>query len=175
MEFDGDEFVVSEEVKIALSEYWDKIFYEYLDALNEYGTKEKYLAVLDLRELEFDYKVISNALTLYQADLIKDDRIKIEKIFRSKGLIVDHTKDLAPQLEKVEGHLKALLTNILQKRQDNEKIFKDDEIKVKASIYKDVVILEEILKKDIDPMTCTCPKWIEYWKRVKEKNIKQTA
>lgn len=153
-----------------LQEYWVEIFYKYLDLSNDDSTKSNFLTILDLKAMEFEYKIISNCVNLFVSGVKASDKKKLQKILNEKGYNFNHKKNIAKQLERIINSLKILKTNISQKKLETEALFDKDQKKVKQDIYKDCVLLEEGLgKKDLDPTTIVCPKWIAYLNRLKDK------
>ena len=168
--FEGEGKELSKPVAEALYHYWVKIFYDYLDAMDEYDTRAKHLAIIDLKEMEFKYSIVASAYELYQQQLFGYDKKKLEVLFASHGIIVNYRNGIKKQYDIIERHLKMMLTNVNQMRNENEESMDEDKEIVKTSIYKDIVVLEEAIPGVIiDPHTCTCPKWIAYWKRVEQK------
>lgn len=147
---------------------WNIIFYKYLDEKGDKETRDNFEIIIDVLEMEQEYNSIKGAVSLYILPTSTQDKQKLCAILEKYGQKIKADKELQPQIDIIERHLKILGTNIRQKKIQNDEIFKKVRKKVKMDMFRETAILHKILGIKLTPMTTTLPEYVAHLELAKQ-------
>lgn len=155
---DNDIGDLSKYEKKILDEVFSNILYEYGDLSLDTSLKLNYKNRIFIAELEHRYKIAAIAFKIF----LEHQLLEAVNILEQLNFNIDLSKELSPQIIKVENQLKGLKNRInIHKIKFNKKFEKKLGEK-KMNLDKEALILEKNLdlKYAIDTKTTMLAKWI---------------
>ena len=168
-DFDNDKLELTDEEKWEYKAIFDKIFFEYCELTSNHGVIQTLKKEVMIEQWSFVFTTATKIISIYQ-EYNDKDILECLGNLESKYK-VDLSKDINPQLKKVELDLKHLKNKIKLfkiKLADKAKNKKSD---VKIDLEKDALYLERNLElnRSIDTKTTSVKKWVSLLKIQKEK------
>lgn len=160
---DGDEYDISDEQNIELTNIWNDIHEDYIDKIGNGSETKNYMILAQMCEMEAELNIVGTLIQVYS--LKKTDAIKAE---------IEKWEYYPDDIDKSIIKLKQVKFKMSIMKSKHKELFEesDEDIDIEYDLFNDVVVLEQSLgeSKVIDVKTTVVDKWIKYVKSADAKN-----